>query len=136
MGSMFFQVRAAAKTTVPPFLPCPQKTPMPSHPIPALFQQIADGLPGARLSNMFGCPCIKAPNGKAGAFAWRGQLIIKPAAAELAGMLQQGYEEFCPMEGGRPMKGWILVPEAQSEQWLALAEASYERASLLPAKRG
>lgn len=101
----------------------------------ALFEEIAAALPEARRSSMFGCPCIKAPNGKAGAFLWRGRLIVKPAPGELAGMLEQGYASFCPMEGGRPMAGWICVPEDQPEQWHTLAAASYERVKTLPAKK-
>jgi len=84
---------------------------------------------------MFGCPCIKAPNGKAAAFQWRGHLIVKPAPDQLQAMLNESYQEFTPMEGGRPMNGWIVVPENQARDWERFAKESYEGVKMLPAKK-
>lgn len=100
-----------------------------------LFREIAASLPEAKLSSMFGCPCIKAANGKAGAFLWRGRLIVKPAPDVLPTMLRKGFAEFCPKEGGLPMAGWIVVEETEQVQWNALATESFERVARLPPNR-
>ncbi len=98
-----------------------------------LFQQIASKIPEAKLSSMFGCPCIKAPNGKAGAMLWKENLIVKPAAEQLDQMLGKGYSLFTPMEG-RPMGGWVVIPADQSKKWQAFAQESYDHVKTLEKK--
>ena len=99
----------------------------------ALFQQIAANIPDAKLSNMFGCPCIKAPNGKSGAMLWKGNLIVKPPKPELEPLLKSGYAVFSPMEG-RPMSGWIVIPIEESSKWEDFVNQSYEAVRLLKKK--
>jgi len=99
-----------------------------------LFQKIGTSIPDAKLSKMFGCPCIKSPNGKASAALWRDNLIVKPPKESLEDLLKSGYEMFAPMEGGRPMNGWIVVPIEQSAKWKKMAEEAYEYVAALPKK--
>lgn len=99
-----------------------------------LFKEIAASIPDAKLSKMFGCPCIKAPNGKAGAMLWHQKLIVKPPKPELERLLKSGYEQFTPMEG-RPMSGWIVISADQSAQWPAFAQQSYDAVKLLEKKK-
>ena len=42
-----------------------------------LFHHIAAELPDAKESKMFGALCIKAPNGKASAMFYKGDIIFK-----------------------------------------------------------
>ena len=99
------------------------------------FQEICTSIPDAKLSKMFGCPCIKSPNGKASAALWKDNLIVKPPKETLEDLLRSGYEMFAPMEGGRAMNGWIVVPPAQSARWKKFAEDAYEYVAALPAKK-
>ncbi len=75
-------------------------------------------------SKMFGMPCLKRENGKVVAGHWKdGGLTVKltnEAARERTLMLP-GAEPFDPGMG-RVMREWVLVPAAQSGEWLHLVE--------------
>jgi hypothetical protein len=98
-----------------------------------LFQKIGTSIPGAKLSKMFGCPCIKSPNGKASACIWKDSLVVKPPKDSVEDLLKSGYEMFAP-GGGRAMNGWVVIPPAQSAKWKGLMEEAYEYVAALPAK--
>lgn len=91
-----------------------------------LFTDIAGQNPDARLSKMFGCVCIKTPNGKAASLIWHDNLIVKPPKDRIEELLKSGYKMFAPMEGGRPMNGWIVVPAEEQDKWPAFAEEAFE----------
>lgn len=97
------------------------------------FQKIGTSIPDAKLSKMFGCPCIKSPNGKASVLLWRENLVVKPPKELLEDLLKSGYEMFTPAEG-KSMNGWIVIPTAQSAKWKKFAEEAYEYVAALPAK--
>ncbi|WP_406176651.1 hypothetical protein [Streptomyces sp. NBC_00996] len=93
-----------------------------------LFARLAEDLAprGAKLSKMFGMPCLKDPNGKAFVSLHEGALVVRlyrdtPEHAEALALA--GAHLFDPM-GGRPMKDWVCVPLAASAQWLPLTEAA------------
>ncbi len=98
------------------------------------FQQIACELPDAKIGNMFGSKCIKAPNGKAAAIFWNDQMVFKldEADARLALDLP-GAQVFNPM-GTRPMSGWVQVPAEFEEHWQEYAQNALSFVSTLPAK--
>ena len=98
------------------------------------FKKIAENIPDAKLSNMFGCPCIKAPNGKAGAILWKDNLVVKPPKEEMESLLKSGYYQFAPMEGGRPMNGWIVIPADKASEWQSFAQQSYDAVKVLEKK--
>ncbi len=100
-----------------------------------IFEELAEAIPGAKLSKMFGCPCIKSPNGKASSLIWQDCLVVKPPKDTLEDLLRSGFPMFAPMEGGRAMNGWVVVPIEQSEKWKALAEDAYEYVNTLPANK-
>ncbi|MFD8008027.1 hypothetical protein [Streptomyces mirabilis] len=96
-----------------------------------LFGRLAEDLAprGARLSKMFGMPCLKDPNGKAFVGLHEGELVVRlhrdsPEHAEALAVT--GAHLFDPM-GGRPMKDWVCLPLAASARWPALAEAAREQ---------
>lgn len=99
-----------------------------------LFQRIGASIPDAKVSKMFGCPCIKSPNGKASVLLWRGNLVVKPAKESLENMLKSGYEMFTPTEG-KSMNGWVVIPTTQTGKWKKLAEEAYDYVSFLPANK-
>ncbi len=75
-------------------------------------------------SKMFGMPCLKRENGKVVAGHWKdGGLTVKltdDSAREQA-LALSGVELFDPGMG-RPMREWVLVPEALSDEWLRLVD--------------
>jgi hypothetical protein len=99
----------------------------------SLFEEIGGGIPDAKLSKMFGCRCIKSPNGKASVLLWRENLVVKPPKESLEGLLKSGYEMFTPAEG-KSMNGWIVIPRDQSAKWKNFAQEAYEYVATLPAK--
>jgi hypothetical protein len=99
-----------------------------------MFQKIGASIPDAKVSKMFGCPCIKSPNGKASVLLWRDNLVVKPPKESLEDMLKSGYEMFTPAEG-KSMNGWVVIPTAQSAKWKKLAEEAYDYVSALPANK-
>ena len=77
-----------------------------------------------RESKMFGAPCLKRENGKVVACLWKdGGLTVKltDESAREAALALSGATYFDPGMG-RAMKEWILVPAAQSGEWLHLVE--------------
>ncbi len=77
-----------------------------------------------RESKMFGMPCLKRESGKVVAGHWKdGGLTVKltdePAREQALAL--PGAELFDPGMG-RPMREWVLVPQAQSGEWLRLVE--------------
>jgi hypothetical protein len=90
------------------------------------FLKIAKELKDAKLSKMFGCDCIKAPNGKAVCMMWHDELVFKMQGDyEKEAMKLKGVHVFTPMEG-RTMGGWIQVPFSHSKRWMEFAERSME----------
>ena len=91
-----------------------------------LYHKIATGIPDAAESKMFGALCIKAPNGKSGVMFWREDMIFKLSGKdEEAALALKGAKLFDPM-GGRPMNGWVQVPNAHSAKWKKFAETAME----------
>jgi hypothetical protein len=91
-----------------------------------LFYKIAEEIPETTVSKMFGALCIKAPNGKAGVMFWKDDMIFKPGPDhEAEAMALKGAKIFTPAEG-RPMNGWIQVPNEHSKKWKKLAERSMD----------
>ncbi len=86
--------------------------------------KIAEEIPGAKLSKMFGADCIKAPNGKAVCMVWKEDMVFKLTGDdEKEAMKIKGAHVFSPMEG-RAMGGWIQIPAAHQKLWLDLAKKS------------
>jgi hypothetical protein len=91
-----------------------------------LYHQIADSIPGITKSKMFGAQCLKAPNGKAGVMFWKEFMVFKlDKAEEKKAMGIKGARIFDPA-GGRPMNGWVQVPESASAEWKNLAKISMD----------
>lgn len=77
-----------------------------------------------RESQMFGMPCLKRENGKVVVGRWKdGGLTVKltNAAARERALMLPGAEPF-DSGMGRVMKEWVLVPAAQSDEWLHLVD--------------
>lgn len=96
-----------------------------------LVHEVTVRHPGIRQSSMFGDPCLEGESGKVIASRGLGAgLAVKltdPAARAAALALEgtalalEGATLFDPA-GGRPMREWVLVPEAHAARWLALVE--------------
>ena len=76
--------------------------------------------------SLFGMPCLKRGK-KAFAGSYDGGLVVRltPEQAEQAAALP-GATSFDPSGKGRPMKGWVVLPPAQSDAWLEWAAAAYD----------
>jgi len=75
---------------------------------------------------MFGALCIKAPNGKAGVMFKDDDVIFKlTGEKEQEALALKGAHYFDPM-GGRPMNGWVQIPNAHAALWAAYASASMD----------
>ena len=71
---------------------------------------------------MFGMPTLKL-NGKAIGGLWGDAMTFKLGPDALAGALRlEGAQQFDPSGLGRPMKAWVVVPLAQSDEWGRLAQ--------------
>ncbi len=91
-----------------------------------IFHQIADGLPSATKSKMFGALCIKARNGKSSAIFWKDSMLFKLSEVdEKKALRTSGARQGAHLyEPDRPMKGWVLVPFIHSSKWKDLAKRS------------
>ena len=77
-----------------------------------------------RESKMFGMPCLKRENGKVVAGLWKDRGLnvkLTDEAQREAALSLPGAEPFDPGLG-RPMKEWVLVPAAESGEWMRLVE--------------
>ena len=87
------------------------------------YDEIATDLAsaGVKASTMFGMPTLKL-NGKALGGLWGDAMTFKLGPEALAAALSlEGARQFDPSGLGRPMKGWVVVPVAQSGEWERLA---------------
>ena len=92
-----------------------------------LFHKIASELPDAKESKMFGAMCIKAPNGKAAVMFKDDQMIFKlEGDVEKEALKLTGAKIFDPM-GGRPMTGWVQLPESHSAKWKKFAVIAMDK---------
>src|SRR5918999_6338192 len=77
-----------------------------------------------REGKMFGMPCLKRESGKVVAGLWKdGGVNVKlvDKAQREAALAIAGAQPFDPGMG-RPMREWVLVPAAQSDEWERLVE--------------
>jgi hypothetical protein len=75
--------------------------------------------------SMFGMPCMKA-GGKAFAGYYQEATVFKLADPHRAAALAlPGAHLFDPMEQGRPMKEWVVVPAAAASHWPDLARQAF-----------
>jgi len=81
--------------------------------------------PGAKVSQMFGAPCVKRDTGKVAFCSWQGSVVFKlvDEGARTQALALDGAELFDPGMG-RTMKEWVLVPAAHAGRWTELAELS------------
>ena len=91
------------------------------------FDEIADDAVArngdVELSQMMGMPALKR-GGKLWVGFWKGEMVFKlvdPAERERA-LAFEGAHLFDPGERDRPMKEWVVVPEAHAKEWPKLAE--------------
>jgi len=93
--------------------------------VPGTYEIVADELradPAVRAGVMFGHSCLKTGR-KVFACEYEGDLLVKPPPDRLEQLKTQGARDFNPM--GRPMNGWVLVPEPADGApgaWLEIAE--------------
>ena len=87
-----------------------------------LYHQIGSDLEDASKGKMFGSECLKAPNGKALAIYYKGNMVFKLRdEAYNEAMALDGADLFNP-GGKRPMNGWVELPYDYAEQWPHFAE--------------
>lgn len=99
-----------------------------------LFLELAQALPLGKLSQMFGCPCVKVPSGKAAFCIYKDDLVIKlDKETEREMLAMDGIGVFAPMEG-RAMNGWIRIPYSRNDLWKNLTLKAFEYVNSLEAK--
>ena len=89
-----------------------------------LVDDVTAAHPDLKPGQMFGMPCLKRSNGKVVAGHWKdGGLTVKltDEAAREEALAIDGAELFDPGMG-RPMREWVLVPEAKRDRWRDLVE--------------
>jgi hypothetical protein len=91
-----------------------------------LFHVIADSIKGGIKSQMFGCPCIKAKNGKAAFCLYKNDLVVKlDVTDEKEALALDGNKLFAP-KGDRPMGGgWVQIPASNGATWKKFALKSF-----------
>ena len=76
-------------------------------------------------SQMMGMPCVKR-SGKmvAGFSRGEGAMVFKlpDPAAHARALALDGAHLFDPSGKGQPFKEWVVVPEAQADEWESLAD--------------
>lgn len=98
------------------------------------FTQLTEKYADIKPGKMFGCDCIKTPNGKAAAMLWHDNIIVKLNEIDLAASLTiKGAKIFEPMEG-RPMNGWVQIPFSQKKEWELWLQKSIELVKTIPAR--
>lgn len=98
------------------------------------FNKITNEIPDAKAGKMFGCLCIKMPNGKAGAMLKDDKLIVKISGKTLEDAQKlSGVGVFTPMEN-RPMNGWYEIPTEHQSEWKKYAEISCAEVAKLEKK--
>lgn len=92
-----------------------------------IAQELAARNPDVESGKMFGMPVVKR-GGKAAFGVWQDSLVFKltDEAVRERALALEGVERFDPM-GGRPMKEWVLVPQAHADEWQRLAEDTLKR---------
>jgi hypothetical protein len=92
------------------------------------YEEIVDDLvhrhPHVATKKMFGMDCFTA-NGKAAGGLSGEDMVFKltDSAQREEALAIEGAHLFDPM-GGRPMKEWVVVPEAHADRWADLAETA------------
>jgi len=96
-----------------------------------LYHEIADNIPDTEKGKMFGALCIKAPNGKAGVMFWHEDMIFKlPEKDTKEALALKGAKIFEPA-AGRPMGGWVHVPNKYSDKWKKYAISSMRNVAMI-----
>jgi hypothetical protein len=91
------------------------------------FDEIADDVLAkngdVELTQMMGMPALKR-GGKLWVGLWKDEMVFKLTdEAERERALElEGAHLFDPGERGRPMKEWVVVPQAHTKRWPQLAE--------------
>jgi hypothetical protein len=76
---------------------------------------------------MFGMPCLKNSNGKAFAGYFEDAMVFKlGGASHTQALALSGAKLFDPLERGRPMKEWVLVPLEHGSRWLEFARDAFD----------
>lgn len=84
-----------------------------------LFNNIISEIPNGVKGKMFGADCIKSTNGKTAAFFWKENMVFKldeenqERAMRIKGA-KIGSHLYAPQ---KQMKGWISIPNHQSDKW-------------------
>ena len=93
----------------------------------ARFDEIVDDVLArhgdVELTQMMGMPALKK-GGKLWVGLWKGEMVFKltDKEAHAEALALDGAHLFDPGERGRPMKEWVVVPQAHERQWPQLAE--------------
>ncbi len=93
-----------------------------------LYHTIAEALPAAKQGKLFGCPCVKAPNGKAVLFYWpKAECVVfkLTGEAEQEALSLDGAHYFNPMQD-RPMNGWVQLSFHYAGRWPEFAAQAME----------
>ncbi len=96
-----------------------------------LYKEIVSEITDAKPGKMFGAECFNAPNGKAVAFFYKGNMVFKLTGEdEKEALSLDGTQLFSPT--GRAMGGWVQVPFDYQYLWKEMAVAAMKYVSGLP----
>ena len=104
----------------------PMEMPATSAKARVAFDRAAVGLADAGVGKgaMFGMPCMKA-RGKAFAGLWGDSMVFKLTGDDHAAALAlKGAALFDPSGRDRPMREWVVVPQAHAKRWDGFARAA------------